>query len=90
VINVGSGTEVSIGDLANSILKIMHSDAVIQTNEARIRPQNSEVERLLCNSQRARSLLGWEAKVDLEEGLTSTIEWIKENLERYKASLYNV
>ena len=90
VINVGSGREISIGDLATLILKLTKSKAIVITDQQRIRPENSEVERLLCNADQARKLLKWTPRVSLEEGLERTIDWIRTHLSRYKAALYNV
>jgi len=62
---------------------------VIEDSE-RIRPANSEVERLLCDHAKAARLLGWAPKVGLEEGLQRSIDWFRGNLERYKADIYNI
>jgi len=90
VINVGSGREVSIGDLARLILSLLGSGACLRTEEVRLRPEASEVERLLCDARKARDLLGWEPRVSLEEGLGRTIEWLRGHRGRYKAGHYNV
>jgi NAD dependent epimerase/dehydratase len=90
IINIGSGKEISIGELAKRVLKIMGRDALIKTDEERVRPQTSEVERLLCNNGKARALLAWEPRVRLDQGLAQTIEWVSTNIERYKSDLYNI
>lgn len=96
VVNLGSGFEVSIGDTAKLIARLMHSDVSIVSDDARVRPANSEVERLLADNSKARKLLGWEpayAGLDgFAQGLKHTIEWftVAENLSRYKAGTYNV
>jgi NAD dependent epimerase/dehydratase len=90
VINLGSGSEISIGDLANLIIRLTGSNASIEVDPARLRPPKSEVERLLCDNTKARRLLGWNPKVTLEEGLSRTIEWVKLNIDRYKAQIYNI
>ena len=90
VLNIGSGREISVGELAKLILKLIKSKAKIVSEEQRMRPENSEVERLLCNADQARKLLGWQPGVSLEEGLERTIEWVRANLSRYKTALYNV
>lgn len=90
VINAGSGKEISIGDLANKVIKIVGGEKMIVTDEKRIRPGSSEVERLICNAAKAWEILGWKPAVSLEEGLTRVIEWIRQHPERYKADLYNV
>lgn len=88
VINVGSGKEISIGKLAQLIADLMSSSIYIETDKQRLRPENSEVERLLANNTVARNLLGWEPTVSLEEGLNLTISWIKEHREGYQSSDY--
>lgn len=90
VVNVGSGREISIGDLAALILRLMGCDFQLATDGERLRPNKSEVERLLCDNSKAKTLLGWAPRVSLEGGLSRTIEWIKNNQERYKAHIYNV
>jgi len=62
---------------------------VIQDRQ-RIRPEKSEVERLLCDASKAKQLTGWESKYSLEEGLKITINWMKENINYYKPEIYNV
>jgi NAD dependent epimerase/dehydratase len=91
-VNVGSGHEISIGDLARLIARIFGTEIVIETDEQRFRPPESEVERLCCDNTLVRSLTAYEPAVDLEEGLRRTIEWFRKahNRERYKATMYNV
>ena len=90
VLNLGSGFEISIGDLAELISKMMNSNVEIKCSEERMRPKNSEVERLLADAKKAREILGWgpayEGLKGLEHGLTNTIEWFSnpKNLENYK------
>ena len=90
VINIGSGREISVGELARTIVAMLGSNAEVVEDPARLRPRSSEVERLLCANDKARRLLDWQPKVDLEEGLRRTIEWFSRNLDRYKASIYNI
>jgi NAD dependent epimerase/dehydratase len=90
VINVGSGREISIGDLARLIVKLVGSQSEVVEDTQRIRPANSEVERLLCGNDKARSLLGWSPRVGLEEGLQRSIEWFRGHLDRYKTDIYNI
>ncbi len=84
VINLGSGTEISIGDLAALILKLLGKDIPITVQDERVRPENSEVERLCADSSKARMLLDWTPRFSLAEGLEPTIDWIKQNNERYR------
>jgi len=87
-INLGSGREISIMHLAELIGKLMGKDINIISNDNRIRPDESEVKRLLADASLAKSLLGWEPKFSLEEGLEKTIEWIKSNQEIYSTYDY--
>ncbi len=80
VINIGSGFEISIGDLARKIISLVGSDAEIVTDSARVRPEGSEVERLWCNNTKAKQLLRWEPQTSLDEGLKKTIGWIYDNI----------
>jgi NAD dependent epimerase/dehydratase len=89
IINIGSGSEISIGDLAAKILDLMNADVKINCEDERIRPSNSEVKRLLADNRKIRELTGWEPEYSLEEGLIRTIEWLKDNLKHYKSEIYN-
>jgi len=94
VINLGSGYEVSVGDTARLIAKIMNRNVEITTSQERIRPDASEVQRLFAANERARELLDWSPKYagldGFERGLEKTINWFSqpENLSRYSASGY--
>lgn len=90
LLNVGSGREVSIVDLALLIARIMKTKVKIVTEKERLRPVLSEVERLLCDATRLHELCGWVPKVTLEKGLSQTCVWIKKNLQFYKPDIYNV
>ena len=90
VINIGSGREISIGDLAQMLIDLVGREVRIVCDEERLRPQKSEVNRLLCNAALAKELLGWEAKYTLEEGLKKTIEWISENRSAYRSNRYTI
>ncbi len=90
VINLGTGKEISIGDLAQKIASIMGRELEIEQDEARLRPEKSEVERLCSDASKAKSLAGWEPKVSLVEGLEKTIDWIADNRNRYKEGIYNI
>ncbi len=90
VVNIGSGSEISIGDLVELLIKITGSSATITTDELRIRPPGSEVERLLCDNTRAREWTGWAPQVSLEEGLKRTSEWVAQNLEHLQTTGYAV
>ena len=77
VINIGSGREISIGDLVALLISVTGSEAKVVTDPGRLRPPGSEVERLLCDNRRAREWAGWAPQVSLEEGLSRTSEWIR-------------
>ncbi|MDY6867881.1 MAG: GDP-mannose 4,6-dehydratase, partial [Chloroflexota bacterium] len=96
VINIGSNFEVSIGDTAKTIAEVMGVNIDILTEEKRLRPDNSEVERLWADNTKARELIGWEpvyAGMDgFRRGLDETADWFNEpdNLNIYKADRYNI
>ncbi|SFQ96901.1 NAD-dependent 4,6-dehydratase LegB [Desulfoscipio geothermicus] len=90
VVNVGSGREVSIGELVRHIENVVGRDIFVEQEEDRVRPVDSEVERLLCDNRRAYELSGWAPRYTLEEGLSETVDWLRENLYLYKPELYNV
>lgn len=96
VTNVGSGYEISIGDLAGAIAEVMGASVEIVQDEQRLRPEKSEVERLLAGNAKARELAGWTPEFSgpegLREGLRRTVEWFLDpgNLRRYKADRYNI
>ena len=89
-INIGSGFEISIGDLASKVLSLTGKDASVISDIRRIRPLRSEVERLCADITKAKRLIEWNPKVSLDKGLRKTIKWISDNLELYKASIYNI
>ncbi|MBN1384699.1 MAG: GDP-mannose 4,6-dehydratase [Elusimicrobia bacterium] len=90
VINIGSGSEIAIGDLAKKVVGLLDKNIKIVLEKKRIRPKNSEVERLLADNKKAKKLLGWTPKVSLEQGLEETIKWFRDNLKSYKTDIYNV
>lgn len=89
-VNIGSNTEISIGELAETIKTLMHSDAAVVQEETRLRPGSSEVERLKCDNGKMKELVGYCPQYTLEQGLTETIQWFNKNLEKYKVTIYNV
>jgi dTDP-glucose 4,6-dehydratase len=91
VIQFGLGSEISIGDLASLLMKVTGIEKPIETEEARVRPKASEVERLLCDNSTARDAIGYEPSVDLEEGLRRTVEWLREKgTESSRAGTYTL
>ncbi|OIO73599.1 MAG: NAD-dependent dehydratase [Elusimicrobia bacterium CG1_02_37_114] len=90
VINIGSGREVSIGELAKKIMKLCNREVKIVYDKKRFRPKKSEVHRLLADNRKAKKLIGWKPQFSLEEGLKKTIDWIKNNLEIYHPGEYKL
>jgi NAD dependent epimerase/dehydratase len=90
VINLGTGFEISIGDLAQTILKMLGVKVPIIADTERVRPERSEVDRLCADATRAREILGWQPRHTLEEGLDETIKWLKDNHERYRPDVYTI
>lgn len=88
--NLGTGTEISVGDLANEIISIVNKPVEIEVDASRMRPVKSEVQRLLADNSRARDRLGWQPKVPIREGLTRTIAWIEAHLDRYQPGKYQI
>ena len=89
-LNAGTNREISIQELVLLIGKILKRPVKIAVDPARLRPGKSEVERLVCDARQLRELCGWMPRVSLEEGLDKTARWMKKNLKKYKADLYNV
>jgi len=95
VINIGSNYEISIGDTVKVISGIMGAEIIVETDEQRIRPKNSEVGRLWADNSKAKTLTGWEPQYGgrdgLKRGLTETIKWFRDanNLKNYKTDIYN-
>ncbi len=96
VINVGSNYEISIGETAALIAEVMGVDVAITQEQQRLRPANSEVERLWADNRKARDLLGWQpaygGREGFKRGLTETVDWFTNpsHLKQYKADLYNI
>lgn len=89
-INIATQKEITIGELANELIKQINPNAKIICEEERLRPEKSEVNRLLGSNEKIKLLTGWEPKYTFEEGLTETIEFFKNNLEKYKTEIYNI
>lgn len=91
-INIASQQEISIGELAQTIIDQINPDARIISDDVRLRPEKSEVERLLGANEKIRELTDWHPSRSLKQGIRETIEWFKdeENLKRYKWDCYNV
>jgi len=89
-INLGSGREISVGDLAALIGQLMECPLKVVSEDQRVRPEKSEVERLLASNELACSLLKWRPAVTLEDGLGRTIEWVKANRATYRPDTYTI
>ncbi len=89
-VNLGTGHEISMGDLVKKIASVVGCEVEIQSDAQRIRPAKSEVERLLSNPAKMESLSGWKSAISLDEGLHRTVEWMRERKSLYKSDLYNV
>jgi NAD dependent epimerase/dehydratase len=91
-VNIATQSEISVGDLANQLIKIINPNAKIITDSIRLRPEKSEVFRLFGSNEKLISYTHWKQEYSLEKGLKETIEWFskKENLQNYKSEIYNV
>ena len=88
--NLGVGKEVSIGQLADRIISLIGRPVRVEVDVDRLRPEKSEVQRLLSDNSHARVRLGWEPRVLLDEGLEQTINWVRQHLQRYRPEIYQV
>ncbi len=88
--HVGSGREISIGQLADRIIPLTGRKVQVVFDPTRIRPSASEVNRLICDASRAQKDLGWEPRTSLDEGLRQTIEWVGRNISGYRPGQYAV
>ena len=87
-IHLGTDRDVSVGELVELVGELLGRELVVQTDPTRVRPPNSEVQRLLASPALAGELLGWEPHVALRDGLARTIEWIERNVRRYRVGDY--
>lgn len=89
-INIATQNEISIGELAEELIRQINPKAKIICDDQRLRPEKSEVNRLLGSNKKIKSLTSWEPKYTFSEGLAETIEFLKQNLDKYKPDLYNL
>ncbi len=89
-INIATEEEISIGRLADELIRQINPKAHIVCDEVRLRPEKSEVERLLGSAKKLKELTGWQPATSFEEGLANTIAWLREHLDEYKTDQYNV
>ena len=88
-INLGTGRDVSVGQLLETVAGLLDLTPVVETEDERVRPTNSEVDRLCSSNQCARDVLGWQPEVSLEAGLRLTIEWVREHRSFYLTERYH-
>jgi len=88
VVNIGTGRDLSIGELAKKIVELIGKGGKVEIEDRRFRPERSEVMQLLADTRLAQKLFGWTPKYSLEDGLTRTIEWYRENLSRFRVGSY--
>lgn len=89
-VNIATQQEISIGELAREMIRQISPEATIICEEERLRPEKSEVNRLLGSNKKIKQLTNWQPTYSLEAGLAETIEWLKDNLNKYKTDIYNV
>ena len=89
-INIATQKEISIGDVAKELIAQINPAAVIICDEERLRPEKSEVNRLLGCNEKIRRLTSWQPQYTFEEGISETIEFLRNNLDKYKTDIYNV
>lgn len=89
-INIATQREISIGELAKEMINQINPNAKIICEEERLRPENSEVNRLLGSNEKIKRMTDWEPSYTLEQGLAETIDWIRINLDKYKVDIYNI
>lgn len=89
-INIATQKEISIGQLAEELIRQINPDAKIICDQQRIRPTKSEVERLLGSNKKIKELTDWEPRYTFEQGVAETIEFLKDNMDKYKVDIYNV
>lgn len=89
-INIATQQEISIGQLAQELIRQINPHASITCDEQRLRPENSEVNRLLGSNEKIMRLTNWTPQYTFEHGLAETIDFFKHNLEKYKTNIYNI
>jgi dTDP-glucose 4,6-dehydratase len=90
VVNVGSGSEVSIREIVRMVGEIVGHELKVEGDEQRLRPAKSEVSRLHSDSSKAQRLAGWRPEISLEEGLRRTTEWVRDHLDLFRPKEYAV
>ena len=89
-INIASENEISIGDLAKVIIRQINPGARVVCDEQRLRPEKSEVNRLLGSNSKLKMLTDWKQRYTFEQGISKTIDWLSHNMDKYKVDLYSI
>ena len=89
-INIATQQEISIGDLANELIRQINPNAKILCDQQRLRPDKSEVNRLLGSNRKIKELTNWTPKFTFEQGIKETIDFLRNNMDKYKANIYNI
>ena len=89
-INLGTGRGIRIGDLAELIMRIVGRSIPMECETQRVRPEQSEVDRLVADSTLAKTVLGWHPTVSLEDGLERTVHWMRQELSHYRSHAYSI
>ena len=90
VINTGSGSGISMRELANVAMEVMGVEKKVVEDKSRLRPSKSEVMELICNNRKAREIIGWQPRISLRDGIEKTVEFFRRNLNKYKPEIYNI
>ena len=88
--NLGFGNEIRIGDLAELIIELVGRPVKIESDPERLRPENSEVQRLLSDNSKAKIHLGWQPRISLKQGLSDTIDWVDKNIHLFNPGKYEI
>ncbi len=89
-INIATQQEISIGELAQELIRQINPNARIICDEQRLRPEKSEVNRLLGSNEKIKKLTNWKPNYTFEQGIAETVEFFKGNLDKYKTDIYNI
>ena len=88
--NLGTGDDVSVRDLAAMVVKLLDKEIELELDADRLRPERSEVQRLVSDYSRAKERIGWSPSVTIEEGLERTIAWFRDNLQSFQSDVYRM
>jgi dTDP-glucose 4,6-dehydratase len=89
-LNIATGKEISIGELARELIEQINPNAGLVCDQQRLRPEKSEVNRLLGDNKKIKDLTAWQPGYSLQQGLVETVAWIRKNLHYYKTDRYNI